>query len=197
MGPSRASEPSLGPMSSCFTKQTGHPLEKQMNYILLFVFFLSSWQSSFVMVLLNCSHSAPLEEYKMEKVRFQIGGVTLSIFMSRKNSVWSLYCWFCSPIQICCRIREAEIAHDDPASLGCTKISDRAESQVRGLSVTLKQRRQFPFIKSPFAYISEDHCLLNSFFFYISEPYSGLSVLNVLHPFSSQSRGIWFKMIWS
>lgn len=87
MGPSCASEPSLGPMSFCFTKQTGHPLEEQMNYILLFVFFLSPRQSPFVTALLNRSHSAPLEECKMEKVRSQIGGVTLSIYMSRKNSV--------------------------------------------------------------------------------------------------------------
>lgn len=52
------------------------------------------------------------------------------------NSDWSdfSYPWFCFPKQICYKTWEAEITHNDAASLACTKTTDQAESPVRGLS---------------------------------------------------------------
>lgn len=155
MGPSRASEPSSARMSFCSTKQGGRASRR------------SGWITFSSVCLLPLFKTKPfyfgpffsvsvLERLHNEKVGLRGCDVrdSMAFLCNRTNSDWSdlCYLWFCFPIQIWYKTREAEITHDNAAPLACTKTTDQAESPVRGPRAPSK---------GLILYLSEDLCLFS------------------------------------
>lgn len=111
-------------------------LEKRMNYILLCLSSLSIQDKALLFwPFLTALSQRPwtTTKWKSRVAELWCKRLLCGIFMSRTNRDWSHLCyhWFCFSKQICYKTGEAEITHDDAASLGCTKTTDQTESQVR------------------------------------------------------------------
>lgn len=138
MGPSRASEPSLAPMSFCFTKQGGRASRRRGWITFSSVCLLSLFKTKpfyFGPLLTALSQRPWTRKLRSPVVVWET--LLQHFYEQKKQRLIQTFCyrWFCFPKQICYKTREAEITHDGAASLGCTKTTDQAESQVRDLSV--------------------------------------------------------------
>ena len=111
--------------------------QKRLNYILLCLSSLSIQDKALLLwPFLSALSQRPWRttKWKSQSAELWCQRLFSSIFMGWTNSNWSLLLSSIVFQQILLKIWE-EIAHDDAASLGCTKTWDQAESQVRGLSV--------------------------------------------------------------
>ena len=114
----------------------------------LFVFSLHSRQSPFYYGPTQPLSVSVLEGIQNVKVRLQSCGIRDSFVASlwaeqtaTDHLIMADFFFFLK--QICCKTRQTEITHHDAASLGCTRNSGQAESQVRGLSAFILINTEF------------------------------------------------------
>lgn len=85
MGPSRASEPSLAPMSFCFTKQGGRASwetdELHPSICLLFLFMTKLYYCPSY----NHSQSTSLKDYRMETSLWVLGGCSKHFYWQKSH----------------------------------------------------------------------------------------------------------------
>lgn len=136
MGPSRASEPSLAPMSFCFTKQGGraswetdelHPSICLLSLFMTKLHYCPSY---------NRSQSMSLMDYRMESSLWVLGGCSKHFYwQSNHFLIMLLFYFFVLVLQQDRRGCGHTHTRYDCKSLGCTKTSGQIESKVRWLCV--------------------------------------------------------------
>lgn len=145
MGPSRTSEPSLAPVSVCSTKLGGRASCRSEWITFSSVCLFSPFKTKpFLLWPLSTTLSQrPWRNTECESRGCRVVASFVPSLWAERTAADHLimadfffifvYFIFFSE-QICYKTREAEITHHDAASLGCTKNSGQAESQVRGPS---------------------------------------------------------------